>query len=371
MKHFKFIFLLLVFASTPFVNAANARMGQVEELNRNQDLQKKAHDSNLALREEEQVPEIIPGDREDMGPQYILKKKKIRKWLTIDLSSVGMYTSNMLLQSDRYAIDSTLLASTASLSINPDAFDLGNGDKIAPALSFRHQWFNYNLGDNASLGRYQDDLFQEDSGGYNEFDFDAQTISTGLYYLKGDYWFFGLGFEFTRLLGHEISHDFPQSSNYSEFYKEYVPNWSATRLFELSPITSLALTYSGKLRYTDSQNAFEEDQTDGTNRRDINNRLDSVLDITLKHEIIPTINLQPFFRFQYSNYNMNENRNDLSYKNREDFTYTYGSSFSWQPTDWLTLSTFGSWEKRKSSSNRVDEYSKYDLGGGVSASIRF
>lgn len=369
MKLFPFILFLIVALHS--ASAADVRMGQVEEINRNRELQNKTQDANLNLREEEQVPEIIPGDREDMGPQYILKKKQIRKWFSVDLTSQGMYTSNMLLQSDRYAVDTTLLASTAQFSISPDAFDLENGDKISPGIGFRHQWFNYNLIDDASMSRYQDDTYQEDAGGYNEFDFDAQTISTGLYYLKGDHWIFGLNFEFTRLLGHEISHVFPQSSNYSEFYKEYVPIWSATRLIEMTPITSMAITYTGKLRYTDSQNVFEEDQTDGTNRRDINNRLDSILDISLKHEIFPTINVQPFFRFQYSNYNMNENRNDLSYKDREDFTYTYGSTFSWQPTDWLTLSTFGSWEKRKSSSNRVDEYSKYDLGGGLSASIRF
>ncbi len=352
--------------------AVNARMDQVNRYNRQGEIfpNLRNADNGSSRVDVEQAPEIIPGGDEDLGTQLIIRKKHIRRWWDVTLGSSAIYVSNMLLQSDRYAVDTTLLVSTVQLHLAPDPIDI-NGNKLYLGCGFIHNWFNYGLGDNGSMFRYQGDISQDDLGGYNEFDFDSQTIQLGLNYLINDSWGVKLGFKYTRLLGHEISHVFPQTSNYSETYKEYAPSWGCYKFFNFSPTMSLNVGYTGTLYYTDSENPNPEDQIDGTNRRDINNRLESSLSLNLRQQIVPTVFASPFFFFKYSNYNMNENRNDLSYKNREDFTYTYGSAFSWDITEWFTLSTYGSWEKRKSSSNRVAEYAKYDLGGGFSATVRF
>ncbi len=178
-----------------------------------------------------------------------------------------------------------------------------------------------------------------------------------------------MGFDFTRLLTHEKVDQISQ--DYSEFYKEYVPSWSAARVFQLTPVTTAVVQYEGKLHYTDTKNNFTPDIVDGTDRREINNRLDSIITLGLRQQIVPTLFVQPFFRYMYTNYNMNDRRNGLNYHNRDDNTYTMGSSLSWEINDWFNISTFGSFEKRVSSSSRVEDYTKYDLGGGLSANFRF
>lgn len=367
---------LLFFLSFVLVglSAQESKIGQVDSLNRQREMKEGVLNAAPDLRsEEEQVPEIIPGDREDMGPQYIVQKKQIRRWWDVKLDTQAMYTSNMLLQSNGWnnkAVDATLLASTAEFDFAPDPININN-NALFPKIGFRHQWFNYGLGDNGSMFRYQGETPQDDLAGYNSFDYDAQTIFGSLNYVYDQKWIFGLGFDYTRLMTHENSDSFPQLSNYSETYKEYVPSVSVTRVFQITPITVASVGFDQKIRYTDQDNIFPQDNIDGSNRRELFNRIDSAVSLGLRQQIVPTVYAQPFFRFQYSNYNVNDHRNGLNFHNREDFTYTSGVGFSWDVTDWFSVSSFGSFEKRTSTSPRIEDYTKYDLGGGLSANFRF
>lgn len=371
MKTFFSIYWSLILVTS--LVAQDARISQTEELNRRRDL-KVGIPNLLDLREEEQAPEVIPGDRDDLGPQYIVKRKLVRRWWDVKFDTQYLYTSNMLLQANNWhnkAVDTTLLATTAEFSFAPDPILLGE-NALLPKIGFRHQWFNYALGDTEPMFRYAGDTVQNDKRGYKRFDFDSQTIFGNLNYLVDQKWLFGLGFDFTRLLTHENVADAPtQTQNYSEFYKEYVPSWSVARIFQITPVTMAVIGYEGKLRYTDADNNNSLDNLDGTDRHELNNRLDSILSLSLRQQIVPTVFVQPFARLQYSNYNINDHRQDLVYRNREDITFTGGSSFSWEVTDWFTVSCFGSYEQRTSTAERIEEYDKFDLGGGLSANFRF
>lgn len=362
--------------------AQETRMEQSESLNRRRELQQGIQNSPIqSWEEEEQAPEIIPGDRNDLGPQYLVKRKKVRRWVDLKFDTQSMYTSNMLLQADGWnhkAVDVTLLVSTAEFVFAPDPITV-KGNPLIPKIGFRHQWFNYALGDNGKMFRYSGNVPQDDALGYNRFDFDSQTVFGSLDYVVSEKWFYGLKFEFTRLLGHETTNrlliesrnDKNESENYSEFYKEYAPSWTAGRFFTLTPISTLVVSYEGKLHLTDAENRNDRDFLDGNNRRGINNRFDSILSLSVKQQIVPTVFAQPFFKLQYTNFNVFDHRNGIVDQNRDDFIFTMGSSFSWEITDWFSVNTFGSFEKRLTTADRIDEYTKYDLGGGLSANFRF
>jgi hypothetical protein len=367
---FRITFLIAL--SLLALEAQDSRVSQADAANRRRDLQSSANAKpSVPSDEEEQAPEVIPGDRNDLGPQYLVKRKKITRWWDVKFDTQEIYTSNMLLQANNWhnrPVDATILVSTAEFDFAPEPIKIGE-NSLFPKIGFRHQWFNYALGDNGSMFRYAGNIPQDDKLGYNRFDFDSQTIFGNLNYVVDEHWVFGLGFDFTRLLTHEAIPQ--QSGNYSEFYKEYVPSWSATRIFQLTPITTAVVGYDGKLRYTDSENTNPRDYVDGTHLREINNRLDSAFSLSVRQQIVPTVFVQPFFRFQYSNYNINDRRNGVAFHDRQDFTYTTGASFSWDICDWFSISSFGSFEKRVSSSLRTDDYTKFDLGGGLSANFRF
>ncbi|MES2309882.1 MAG: hypothetical protein V4507_13580, partial [Verrucomicrobiota bacterium] len=149
----KFLLFLSLIA---FVGAQDSRIDQADDLNRRRALQSNTQNAIPDIREEEeQAPEVIPGDREDMGPQYLVKRKVIRRWWDVRLDSQYLYTSNMLLQANGWnhrAVDTTLLASTAEFRFAPDPILIGS-DALLPMVGFRHQWFNYALGDTGSMFR--------------------------------------------------------------------------------------------------------------------------------------------------------------------------------------------------------------------------
>jgi hypothetical protein len=95
----------------------------------------------------------------------------------------------------------------------------------------------------------------------------------------------------------------------------------------------------------------------------INDRLDSTLGLFYSQELLPHLVVQPYYRFQWSHYTENSDRND--------FYNTLGLSLIYSFNDWASLRTFVSYENRNSTDDTVADYNKWDSGAGVTFSARF
>ncbi len=348
MKTVAYIALFYSFVTGLAFSQNIDRAQQLDQVNKRPNLRDNPLVSDIST--EEKVPEIIPGEHADMGPQFIVKQKKIRKWISAYVDSQYYYTSNAFLEEDapmrHQATDCGLLVSTADFAVAPDPFEF-DGDRFYPKVGFRHQWFNYGVGTTT-------DPIERTFQGLNSSDFDAQTIYTEGTYALGESWSFGTGFEFVRLLTHESSDgDFDQ--DYQEFYKEYAPKWSIERYFPINDSMFFSVRYDGKWRITDVDPAQP--------KRQINDRDDHSLTFAYTQEVLPKVYIQPNFRFQYSDYIVNGDRND--------YLYNLGATISWSITDWASVRTFATWEHRESDDPTVADYFKIDSGGGVTLSLRF
>ncbi len=340
MKRYLFLFLILTFY------IQGARIDRVDTANRQNALSENPL-VKVESQQEEKVPMVIPGEETDLGPQYIVKRKFIRKWVQGFVDSYYTYTSNVFQEeelSPNQAYDSSLMASTAQVAFAPDAFELSDKLKISPTIGFRHQWFNYGIGDTDPLNRFGG------SGGLNSLDFDVQTLYASNRWIYDNLWVATVQFDWIRLLGHE-----KPTSNYAEFYKEYDTFASLERYFPINDVSYFSIGVEEKWRITDVDPALP--------KRQINDRIDQSVSINYNYQFFEKLSINPFYRFQHSHYIVNKDRND--------FTHTTGLGVSYLITDWASIRLSGSWEHRESNDVVIEDYKKFDLGTGLSASIRF
>ncbi len=282
------------------------------------------------------APELYSGESKDVGPQFIVRVKPERKWVEGTVDSQYYYTSNMLLTEQRPQ-DTTILVNTVQVALAPTAFDVAGG-KLSPRLGFRYQWYNYGL--------------DKTSNGYNNFDFDVETVFSDVRYQFGDNFYAGVGFEWNRLLNHE-----GPTSDYAEFYKEYVPNWVFGKYFPISDSMMVSVEYFGYYHFTNVDPI-------GLTPYYINDRLDEGLRVSYTQELIPDLYLQPFIRFQYSDY-VNEPLG------RNEYLWSAGCSFSYNITKWATARTFVTYDKKDSDNPIYADYSNINAGGGVTLTVSF
>ena len=168
-------------------------------------------ESTVKLQEQQQrmltlesgtlVPELYPGENEDVGTQRILKMKPRHQWFDGIVDSQFLYTSNARL--DANPEGSSLWINGAEAAVLPPTFSVLKRD-IATRAGVRVQWYNYDL--------------EHSPSALSIFDFNAQTAFIEQSFAPADKWLATYGFEATQLL---------QQPTYDEIYKEYAPNWGA------------------------------------------------------------------------------------------------------------------------------------------------
>ena len=277
------------------------------------------------------APELYPGESTDVGPQYLLIQEKMRRsWVEGALDVQYYYTSNALL-TERDKQDTGMLVTTAWAAFAPTPFALGDG-QLAIRAGYRQQTFNYGL--------------DSTSNQLNNFDFTVGSVFAGARWLWRENWIFGLGAEYNRYLSHE--------NDWSEFYTELLLAWGVERVFSFSERTQLSLAYAGGYHFT---------HTDPIPTTNVNDRLDTILSLTLTQELLPRLLLQPFYRFQVARYTESGNRTDIY--------NTLGVSLSYLFTEWASVRLFASWEVRNSNDDSVQDFQNLNAGGGVSFVVRF
>jgi hypothetical protein len=95
----------------------------------------------------------------------------------------------------------------------------------------------------------------------------------------------------------------------------------------------------------------------------INDRLDSSFGLTLTRELIPHLIGQAYYRFQWSHYTENSDRNDVY--------HSLGLALVYNFNDWASVRAFLGYENRNSTDDSVADYNKFDSGGGLTFTARF
>jgi len=291
-----------------------------------------------------EAPEIYPGENADVGPQHILKAGAPRKtWLEVVADSQYFYSDNLLL-SDKGKQDGAIFVNTIQAAFAPEAFALGSG-KMAVAVGFRSQWFNYGLDGSGSGGT--------NGSGLNRLDFNAQTAFATARYQFGN-WQVYSEFDFTRLLS---------QPNYVESYREYVPSLGLQRVFPISDKLILSAGASVGYHWTETPRLTHQPTF-------VNDRFDASILLSASWEPIRKLVIQPMYRFQFTDYPHFTDTTSIP-KTRQDQINTFGLTTTYYFTKNISARVFANYEIRLNDYSAVYTYHKFDGGGGLGLDIRF
>jgi hypothetical protein len=328
----KYTLATITFTLLCFEIANSARAQQVPIQQFNDQQQRRQMEMPLkGITTSTNAPELYPGENDDVGPQAILKLRERHTHFEVFADSQYLYTDNNRL-TDINEISTAYTINTVQMALAPSAYPMGPG-LLAPKVGVRSQWYNYDIGPNHS----------EDT-----LDFNAQTAFVGLQYRYNQKWVFDTQLEYTRLL---------DQGNYKEFYTEFAPSLSVQRYFPITDRLLLAASWQGIYHIT---------SVDPLPRRDVNNRLDNTLGLTLSYQAIGNLVVQPFYRFQHTYYN----RTSLN-TSRNDYFNIVGAAVSYIFTQQLSARVFVTETFRDSDDNKIPGYQKLDAGIGASFLFRF
>jgi hypothetical protein len=322
----------LTFALLCFGIADSARAQQVPIQQFNDQQQRRQMEVPLkGITTSTNAPELYPGENDDVGPQAILKLRERHTLFEAFADTQYLYTDNNRL-TDINEISTAYTINTVQMALAPSAYPMGPG-LFAPKIGVRSQWYNYDIGPNHS----------EDT-----LDFNAQTAFVDLQYRYNQKWIFDTQFEYTRLL---------DQGHYKEFYTEFAPSLSAQRYFPITDRLLVAASWQGIYHIT---------SVDPLPRRDVNNRLDNTLGLTLSYQAIGNLVLQPFYRFQHTYYD----RTSFN-RSRNDIFNIVGASASYLFTQQISARLFISETFRNTDDRNISDYQKLDTGIGASFIFRF
>lgn len=320
------------------VSAQVPRVDQADAIKRQQELDKKLREAITPGGSQMDAPELFQGELKDVGPQSILKVKQQRTLFEVAVDSQFFYTSNQNLAED--AAGTTLFVNTAQIAYAPPAFQTSRG-AVAPRAGFRHQWFNYGLGDRPA------------TKGDNDFDLQA-VFGEARWAFRQD-WTAEAGVEWSRLINHT-----PTYTTYRQFYSEWVPRIGVTRNVSFSETKSLTFAWQMNYHLTDSPDA---PASAPPAPRNTNDRMDHSFLTAYTHVFGPKLAVQPYYRLLLTRYG--------SQSARFDWLHSFGLSAYITLRENVSVRGFLSYEIKDSDAPIVPDYQKFDIGGGLNLNVRF
>ena len=319
--------MLLVFASLWSLPAQPVSVQQFQNTRQAQQFQQ----TLTGLRNATNAPELYPAESTDVGPQRILRLNPRPDYFDVFFDSQVFYSDNANFAEGPDIIGSAVFVNTAQAAFTPPAYKLGPGS-FAPAIGFVSQWYNYGNNRMAYL------------------DFDAQTaFISGRYTVNN--WQFSVGFNYTRLLN---------QGDYDQTYEEFLPVLAVQRIFPVSDKLLFVLGNQVDYHFTDVP------ATPGTST-EINNRFDAAANLALSWQMTRHLILQPYCRFQYSNYRYDT----LQTSDRNDFLYSFGVTLAYYINQNLSLRTFFNYNIKQSDDPYTPAYHEYNGGAGASLNFNF
>ena len=277
------------------------------------------------------APELYHGENEDVGPQRILRLKPHPTYFDLVLDSQFFYSDNANYAMAGQTIGSAVFVNTVQAAFTPPAIELGPG-KIAGAIGFASQWYNYGNNQLESL------------------DFNAQTLFVnGKYSL--DKWQFGAGVNLTRLVN---------QSGYDETYREFMPNLGVQRLIPLNDRMFFAVGDLVDYHLTKVPSVLNS-------RADINDRFDNIASLTFTWQATRHFLVQPFYRFQYSYYE----HDALGTSYRDDYLQSFGLNAAYYFNRKISLRAYYNYNYRKTSDTFTAAYHETNGGLGLTLDWKF
>lgn len=305
--------------------------------------QRRLRSSAVASDEGALAGELYADESADVGPQSILRLKPRRTWVEAQADVQYFYTDN-LFQSERTTRESGVVLSTVQASVAPTAFDTGFG-RLAPRVGYRQQWFSFGLPGEDLVSPFDPTLRTS----LDSFDFNVSTVFSDLAWTYGQ-WMAQAGFDYQRLL---------DSADYHEFYREYVPRWRVQYTLPLGHRSAAAFGLEGYYRFT---------HQDDTIFPEFNDRLDHAFYVNYTVAVGPQVMVQPFYRFKYTRYN---HQPPYVSGQRNDYLHSFGVGLYWLPCANFSARLFAGYDIKDSDAPFVDDYHRFDAGGGVNLSLRF
>lgn len=277
------------------------------------------------------APELYPGENLDVGPQRILRVIPRHTYFDILFDSQAFFTDNANYSPQPLAISSWVFVNTAQAAFTPPPLELGPG-KAAVAVGLASQWYNY--GDNRM----------------ESFDFNAETLFVNGNYTAGK-WQLGAGVNLTRLVNQE---------NYDETYREFMPNIGLQRLIPLN--RRMFFTVGDLVDY-------HLTRVPGVlgSRTDINDRFDNIAGIAFTWQPTRRLLVQPYYRFQYSNYT----HDNPGLPGRNDYLQSVGLTAAYYFNRKISLRAFYNYNRRQSEDPFTPAYLEMNGGPGLSLDIKF
>ena len=293
------------------------------------------------------LPPLYEDESADVGPQSVLRAIK-QPWFRGTLDAQSFYTDNMFYQNkDEQSAGVAVTSLEAAFMTRPCITPYAS---YRAEAGYRHQFFNYFGHENV-----QGTLDASD------FDFDSSTAFANVTAQTKNYQF-GIGVDYTRLLGFKPVRE----DDYDEFYSEVVPRWSVQRNFRVCDRSMVSLAYLGSFHFSDEAPPVLDPSTpsyihltgladDRSERWE--HTFIAAYSVALPHHLVA----QPYYRFQFNDF-----VNTGNY-----LIQTVGLSVGWYPCANFALRGFVGYNWSSAENSDAVEYTKLDAGGGVSATIRF
>ncbi len=317
--------LSLVFVCVISSRAQPAPVQQLQNFQLSQQLQAPLP----GLRAGTNAPELYQGENADVGPQRILRLKPHTDYFDVLFDSEAFYSDNANFAQAPNAIGSMIFVDTVQAAFMPPPITIGPG-KFEPSAGVASQWYNYA---NSRM---------------SPLDFEAQTIFANGRYSFGK-WQIGAGVNYTRLVN---------QANYEQTYQELLPNFGIQRIFSIGQKLLLAVGDQVDYHFTDVPSVFGS-------RSDINDHFDNDVNVTLSWQMTRHMIVQPFYRFQFSNYRYNT----LQTSDRNDYLHTVGIALFYYFNKNVSLRTFFNYSTKTSDDPFTSNYHEYD--GGIGAELEF
>ena len=276
------------------------------------------------------APELYAGENTDVGPQRILRLNPRPNYFDVFFDSQVFYSDNANFAQGAAIIGSAVFVNTVQAAFTPPDIQLGPG-RFAPAAGFVSQWYNYGDDRMTSL------------------DFNAQT-----FFISGRYavnnWQLGIGGNYTRLVN---------QGNYAQTYDEFLPALTLQRIFPLGDRLLFIVGNQVDYHFTSVP------ATPGGGATEINNRFDEAVNVALSWQLTRHLILQPYSRFQFSNYRYNT----LQTSGRNDYLYSSGVTLAYYINQNVSLRTFFNYNLKQSDDPYTPAYHEYN--GGLGATLNF
>lgn len=310
--------------------------GAMQQVDGDQQRRQIEQSARTAYHAGDKVAEAYAGESGDTGEQVVILRKARPTYLEASADVQYLRTDNMFLsEHNRQQVDE--LISTVQIALAPAPYDFAGG-KFAPRAGYRHQWYDFGLW-GAKLDGFDTKL--------DTYDFNAQTAFADMRWVRAR-WSFDAGFDFTRLL---------TTSDYNEFYREYVPHWGVQRMFQPNDTATVIIGYEGDYRFSALNNAGLFIPSN------YNDRTDHGILMSYTQKFGQHAALQPYYRFKYTHFTADVNRDDC--------LNSFGVAFYWFFTPRISARAFASYDIRQSSATGIADYRKLDTGMGLNLTFRF